>query len=90
MATAMTTETRKQKVIDLISKIKPLVPSLHERRCKTWPDRKGNATVVLVSKIIISSLAIVAASISLEILLKNLGYDHVTEPSTIQLKKCIG
>ena len=43
------------------------MPSTHEKCCKTQPDR---------NEIIISSLAIVAASISSEILLQNLGYDH--------------
>ena len=43
------------------------MPSTHEKCCKTQPDR---------SEIIISSLAMVAASISSEILLQNLGYDH--------------
>ena len=43
------------------------MPSSHEKCCKTQPDR---------NEIIISSLAIVAASISSEILLQNLGYAH--------------
>ena len=46
------------------------MPSSHEKCCKTQPDR---------NEIIISSLAMVAASISSEILLQNLGYDHFIE-----------
>ena len=56
------------------------MPSSHEKCCKTLKSCRIEMVMRLLfqsdSKIVISSLAIVAASISSKILLQNLGYDH--------------